>query len=72
MVDIAETQESAVIASKEDFIGLLNPYRCLVRESESRVGRDHANGGVGSEDVQKRRVKDLEEGRSRVRRVEKL
>ncbi len=72
MVDIAEAKGSAVIASKEDFVGFLNPYRCLVRKSESGVGRDHANGGVVSEDVQKRRVKDLEEGRGSVRRVEQV
>lgn len=72
MVDIAKPKGPAIIAGKENFVGLLNPYRGLVSESELRVGRNYANGGVRSEDVQKRRVKDLEEGRSRVRRVEKL
>lgn len=72
MVDVTEAKWATIVARKEDFVGLLYPYWCFVGEGETRIRGHNPDRGVVSENVQKPRVKNLEEWGSCVGWIEEL
>lgn len=72
MVDVAETERTAILAGEEHLVRLRVPNRCLVREREPRVSRDGADRGVRPEDLEEPGVEDLKERWGRVGGVEEL
>ena len=72
MVDVAHPERAAVVAGEEYLVGIRHPDRRLMCESKCRVRRDSPDGCRRTENLEEVGMKDLEEWRGAIRRVEEL